>query len=68
MKYSEYILRCVRQNLGYASDDKQADEEIESMERSEIFERYLQWQGIIGYGDTLLRVIEDIYDIELEDY
>ena len=68
MKYSEYILSCVRQSLGYEADDKQADEEIESMEKSEIFERYLQWQGIIGYGDTLLRVIENIYDIELEDY
>ena len=67
VKYPEYILRCIRQNLGYEADDKRADKEIESMGRSEVFERYLEWQGMIGYADELLKVIEYIYDIDLED-
>ena len=67
MKYPEYIMRDVRRNMGLDFDDTSIDNEIETMTPTEIFERWLEWQGIIGYSHRILSAVEEIFDIELED-
>ena len=67
MKYPEYIMKAVRQSLGLEENDRTYDDAIEEMPRRVIFRRWLEWQGIIGYGETILAVVEDIYDTYLEE-
>lgn len=66
-KYPNYIMEAVRQNLGLEKDDISKDEYINNMEESEILEKYLTWNGIIGYGNMIIELIQDIYNIELKD-
>lgn len=65
-KYPEYIMSYVRQNMGLDSDDKSKDELINSMDKKDVFNRVLNWNGIIGYAGQIKGWIEEIYGIELE--
>ena len=65
-KYPEYIMSYVRQNMGLDSDDTSNDDLINSMNRKDIFDRVLNWNGIIGYAGQIKGWIEEIYGIELE--
>lgn len=66
-KYFSYIMETVRQNLGLEADDTSRDNEINEMERDEILDRVCEWEGLIGYGDTIKSWIEDIWGISLDD-
>lgn len=68
MVYSEEVMKAARQNMGLDEDDVSSDTLIEELPKSEVFERYLIWQGIIGFGRQILKAIEDIYKVELNDY
>lgn len=66
--YNDDIMEAVRQSLGLEEDDVSADDEIMDMDRAEVFKRYCQWNGLLGnWYDTLLEVVENIYDVELEE-
>lgn len=65
-KYPEYIMSYVRQNMGLDSDDKSKDDLINSMNKKDIFDRVLDWNGIIGYAGQIKGWVEDVYGIELE--
>lgn len=64
--YPEWLLKNIRQNLGLEPDDTSQDDEINAMSKQEVFERYLTWQGIIGYSDRIISVIETIYNVDLD--
>lgn len=64
--YPEWLLKNIRQNLGLEPDDTSQDDEINAMSKQEVFERYLTWQGIIGYSNRIISVIETIYNVELD--
>lgn len=65
MKYDKYIYKIVRQWMGLDEDDKSRDNEINSLSPREVFEAILEWDGIIGYGDKILRWIEDCFNIKV---
>ena len=65
MKYPENIMRNVRGNLGLEYNDTSCDNKIEAMSKSEIFNRVCEWDGLIDYGDTIIRWIKQIYGIDL---
>lgn len=60
-KYSQYIMEDVRRNLGLEYDDESRDEDINNMEPDEVFERFLTWQGIMGYSSHIIHAVRDIY-------
>lgn len=67
-KYMDEIMEAVRQRMGLEEDDESADKEIMQMDRSEVFKEYCEWNGLLGsWYDTLLEVVENIYDVELEE-
>ena len=66
-KYPEYIMRKVRQNLSLEADDTSMDDVINNMDKTEVFNRVLVWEGIIGYCYTIQGFVEDIWGIELSD-
>ena len=65
-KYPKYIMSYVRQNMGLDSDDTSNDDLINSMNRKDVFDRVLNWNGIIGYAGQIEGWIEEIYGIELD--
>lgn len=65
--YPDNIMRNVRQNLGLDELDISRDNEIMSMAKQDVFNRYCEWNGLLGgYGYDLLNVVEDIYSINLQ--
>lgn len=65
MKYPENIMRMVRGNLELELDDTSLDGEIEAMSKREVFDRVCSWDGLINYGDTIVKWINQIYGIDL---
>ena len=65
MKYPENIMRKVRGNLDLELDDTSRDVEIEGMSKREVFDRVCNWDGLINYGDTIIKWINQIYGIDL---
>lgn len=65
--YSEKVMEAIRQHRGLEPDDISEDEEIMKMAKQDVFNQYCAWKGLLGgYGYMLLNVIEDIYDINLQ--
>lgn len=65
MKYPENIMRMVRGNLDLELDDKSRDGEIVAMSKQEVLNRVCNWDGLIDYGDTIIKWINQIYGIDL---
>lgn len=56
-RYSSFIMRAVRQNVGLEEDDTSMDDEITEMDGEEVVSRFLEWEGIIGYTSTIIEVV-----------
>lgn len=64
-RISNSILEDIRRNVPYGTP-AMTDEEIDKKTNYELFDHYLNWNGIIGYSKTLIGVIEEIYGVKLE--
>ena len=67
-KYEEYIMENLRQRRGLEADDDSQDNRIENMSKARIIKEYLSWEGLIGYGDMIIDLINDVYGIDLYSY
>lgn len=65
MKYPENIMRMVRGNLDLELDDTSRDGEIDDMSKYEVFSRTCDWEGLIGYGNKIVKWINQIYGIDI---
>ena len=65
-KYPEYIMCYVRQRLGLQPNDTSEDDAINAMSKSEIFSHVCDWNGLLGYGDTIRTWIKDIFRKDLK--
>lgn len=65
-KYPEYIMCYVRQHLGLNPNDTSEDDAINAMDESEIFSRVCDWNGLLGYGDTIRVWIKDVFGKDLK--
>ena len=61
-KLEKYIIRNVAGNMGWSyGDDLQPYlDDIAKMTPVQAFERCCNWEGIIGYGETLFETVEDL--------
>lgn len=66
-KYPPYIMKHVRENLGLEENDSSRDKEINKMSKLEVLDKVATWNGLIGYGYTISKWVQDIYGIELEN-
>lgn len=65
--YSKRIMEALRQRRELEANDVSQDTEIMSMAKQDVFNEYCQGEGLLGsYGYNLLNIIEDIYDINLQ--
>jgi hypothetical protein len=68
IKYPEYILKAIRKRMGLEENDNSNDERINKMSKDNILNEYFSWHGIIGYGEEIKMVVEDIYKVDLNEY
>lgn len=66
-KYSERVMRNVRQNMGLEPNDTSEDKFIEALGRHEVLDKFLTWEGIIGYTNKIEDAISNIYGVNLID-
>ncbi len=66
-KYSSYIMIALREQLGLREDDTSRDEEIMRMSKKSVVDMYLANEGLFFFTSKLLSMVEDIYDIRLEE-
>ena len=62
---SEDIMEIMRQRRFLEEDDTSEDEDILSMSGYDFLFDWLEWEGIIGYIDEILKIIEMAYGIDL---
>ena len=60
-KYPDSIMRNVRETFGLEPDDTSLDKEINELDPMEVFERWLQWEGIIGYEYRIKEAVNNIF-------
>lgn len=65
-KYPEYIMRSIRNSLGIDAYSTEIDDEINSMDRDELFNRICSWHGLGSYGTAIKQWVEDIYNVQLD--
>jgi hypothetical protein len=57
----------VRQQMGLEDEnDTSRDGEIQQMSKSEVFEKCLIWEGILGYDYLITEWVKNIWGVELE--
>ena len=67
--YNEDVMKTVRQSIGCKDEnDTSKDEEIMAMDKEKIFERYCQWNGLMGgWYQWLISAVESIYEVKLSE-
>lgn len=65
-RYPDFVMETLRQRLDLEADDTSRDYELNMYSPSEAFEEMLNWEGILGYADTIKYWIESIYGIDLD--
>ena len=59
-----YIIDDIREQCPFGVKEW-TDEDINAMSNDELFNRYLNWNGIMGYAATIKEVFCEIYKGEL---
>lgn len=65
-KYPDYIMQNLRMRLDLEPDDTSEDEKIMRMSKKKTVEEYFAWNGIIGYGSSMIDVVGDVFGVELK--
>lgn len=63
--YNKHIMSILRERRNLNSDDKSEDEEIAILTPREVFEELLEWEGIIGYSDKIIHMVEEVFGVNL---
>ena len=60
-QYSNYLMRSIRQSMGLDEDDTSRDDAIMEMDSYELLDRFLEWEGIIGYTQKIINILKEIF-------
>lgn len=63
--YSMSIMEALRDSAHLEPNDTSKDEELLKLSPQEAFDTFLNYEGIIGYTHIILRVIKEIWKVEL---
>lgn len=65
--YDKEVIETLMQRRGLKPADASEDADIMNMAKQYVFNEYCIWKGLLGgYGYSLLNVVENIYDINLQ--
>lgn len=62
-----YIMENLRERRSLEYDDATEDDDILTMSGSEFLDELLNWEGIIGYTNTIMEYIEMAFGIDLNE-
>lgn len=65
-RYPDYIMPTIRNGLGLDAYNTERDDEINSMDKDELFNQLCSLNGFGRYGNTIRQWVEDIYNVSLE--
>lgn len=63
--YPDFVYKNVRQRHDYDELDDADDAYIDEMNKSEVLNDYVSWDGFIDGGADLITYINDIYEVDL---
>lgn len=43
------------------------ESEVDDMSNKELLDAYLTWNGLLGWTDNIIQVVEAAFDVELDD-
>lgn len=66
-KYPPYIMRQLRESLDLEPEDTSKDHTINNMSPKTVFRKWLDYEGIIGYSNRIISLVEDIFGVSLEE-
>lgn len=66
-KLDSSVLGSIRQSLGCDEADESKDGQIAAMGPLEAFDRYLSWNGIIGFASTIWEAVENIKEASSDE-
>lgn len=64
----EHIMEIMRQRRYLDEYDESEDQEILEMSGKEFLDDLLGWEGLLGYTDYIIEIIEMAYGIDLENW
>ena len=64
----EHIMEILRQRRYLDEYDESEDEEILAMSGREFLDELLGWEGLLGYTDYIIEIIEMAFGIDLESW
>lgn len=67
-RYSEGIMRAVRQSMGLSEDNVSRDNDILQMPKDEVFRRILAAHGFAFYERSIKQWIKEIWGIDLNTW
>lgn len=56
----EDIAASIRQHAGVKANDTSKDKELSQESSAKLFERWCEWEGLIGYADTIRDTLRSI--------
>lgn len=56
-KIPNHILKDLREHRGLEPEDSSADDIINTYSKEEVLDKYLEWNGIIGYTDVIVEIM-----------
>ena len=61
------VLEDICNNLQIDSGDEEAMKRVQRLSPEEAFERFLTWNGIIGYGSMISHALINIWTASIEE-
>ncbi len=61
---SKKILNDIRNNIGEKKSKEDQDKIINSSTSGELFNRWCEWHGFIGWSEKIMRAVFEIYGVE----
>lgn len=58
MKYSTRIYNIVKEHAEWNGYGIITDSDIDKLTRKEVLRRFLEWEGILGYTETILSILD----------
>lgn len=65
--YNEAVLKSLRDIEDMDINDTSRDEEFQNMTPREVLDIILRYEGIIGYTSWILVLINNIYNVQLDE-
>lgn len=65
-RYPENIMKIVRESCGLEENNRLHDAHLQQLSANEVFERVLNYEGLIHCAGRIKSLVRDIYKVDLD--